>query len=972
LNAQKLKVIQEIETNDLSTKTIESETIETETIETTTQNATYSNIENANITNLNVTSEENINIQTTQILGLNGIIMINDNELTASAHQLNYNDISVEGQAENNRVLVLDENKNISGINNILCSNISGTILTQSQPNITSVGTLSSLNVTNNISCSNISGIILTQSQPNITSVGTLSSLNVTNNISCSNISGIILTQSQPNISHVGTLDELKVNSLGIINLYGSRITITSDIIPLGTYNLGSQTLGKFNILYSNQVGGSSVADYITNGYFTNLSVINLTFQNVPSITTTGTITINQNDLIRQDKIILSSTYGSKIRGNGNSIEICSGHNQGFMNGEISFRTNDGDGNYTSRFAVRSNLIWLNVDLLPVYTNTINLGSTTIYYNSSYITNMYSTNMYSTNINSTNISGTLTTAIQPIITSLGTLSALNCSGNISVNGTTTTNILNTSTISYNNNIVIMTTVANKTITLDSTYYKFTGSLVSDIVPYNNTYNLGSSSYYFNNCYLSNISNVNITTTNANITNLSVTNATINNFTNLNVNTTNNIYLITTQNIITRTLLPQTNNTYSLGGTLNYYNTLYINSISLTNSITPLYNLTSNVGGDGKLINTLYAKYIYSQSEPLAITSTQTNYPAILVQGTGGVRLLSQGNMIGINANNQIELTASYIAHNCHFRGWVDGAQNLGELGIRYNMIYVNNISSGNNMLNVSCSKLNITPSKDIYITQSKNINYWETVNISDPTGITLSASYSSVNKLWTQYIDSYYNYTFCYSSGGGSYEDKGWISRDASNQMNFTGQHHCINDETFIIDDINKYIGLIVVTTGKYSTCDSEGKPKTGKDAITINNSLPIIKLSNSRKQKSVFGVISNKEEGNKRAYAIGNFNSVFPKTEGDDRLYINGVGEGAIYIVNTNGNLSNGDYVQTSFISGYGEKQEDDIYHNYTVCKITCDCDFDLNSDIYECSEFVYNYVTYRKAFVGCIYLSG
>lgn len=205
LNAQKLKVIQEIETNDLSTKTIESETIETETIETTTQNATYSNIENANITNLNVTSEENINIQTTQILGLNGIIMINDNELTASAHQLNYNDISVEGQAENNRVLVLDENKNISGINNILCSNISGTILTQSQPNITSVGTLSSLNVTNNISCSNISGIIL--------------------------------TQSQPNISHVGTLDELKVNSLGIINLYGSRITITSDIIPLGIYN---------------------------------------------------------------------------------------------------------------------------------------------------------------------------------------------------------------------------------------------------------------------------------------------------------------------------------------------------------------------------------------------------------------------------------------------------------------------------------------------------------------------------------------------------------------------------------------------------------------------------------------------------------------------------------------------------------------------------------------------------------------
>jgi hypothetical protein len=328
--------------------------------------------------------------------------------------------------------------------------------------------------------------------------------------------------------------------------------------------------------------------------------------------------------------------------------------------------------------------------------------------------------------------------------------------------------------------------------------------------------------------------------------------------------------------------------------------------------------------------------------------------------------------MAINSGSYLELRGSYIAHNCNFRGWVDGTQNLGELGLRYNAIYVNNISSGSNMLNITCGKFNITPSKDIYIIQSKNIDYSGTVNFSDPTGITLSATYSTVNKLWTQYIDSYYNCVFCYSSGGDAYEDKGWISRDASNQMNFTGQHHCINDETFIIDDINNYIGLIVVTTGKYNTCDKEGKPQTGKHAITINNSLPVVKLSSSRKQKSVFGVISNMEEGNKRAYAIGNFNSVFPKTEGDDRLYINGVGEGAIYIVNTNGNLSNGDYVQTSFITGYGEKQDDDIYHNYTVCKITCDCDFDLNSDIYECSEFVYNYVTYRKAFVGCIYLSG
>ena len=31
----------------------------------------------------------------------------------------------------------------------------------------------------------------------------------------------------------------------------------------------------------------------------------------------------------------------------------------------------------------------------------------------------------------------------------------------------------------------------------------------------------------------------------------------------------------------------------------------------------------------------------------------------------------------------------------------------------------------------------------------------------------------------------------------------------------------------------------------------------------------------------------------------------------------------------------------------GLGEKQDDDILHNYTVAKITCDCDFDLNSEV-------------------------
>ena len=38
---------------------------------------------------------------------------------------------------------------------------------------------------------------------------------------------------------------------------------------------------------------------------------------------------------------------------------------------------------------------------------------------------------------------------------------------------------------------------------------------------------------------------------------------------------------------------------------------------------------------------------------------------------------------------------------------------------------------------------------------------------------------------------------------------------------------------------------------------------------------------------------------------------------------------------------MESGDYITTSNIPGYGEKQDDDILHNYTVAKITMDCDF-------------------------------
>ena len=190
-------------------------------------------------------------------------------------------------------------------------------------------------------------------------------------------------------------------------------------------------------------------------------------------------------------------------------------------------------------------------------------------------------------------------------------------------------------------------------------------------------------------------------------------------------------------------------------------------------------------------------------------------------------------------------------------------------------------------------------------------------------------------------------------------------------KMNFTGQHRCVPTEEL---DWKSYIGKLVVSTGKYNSYykDDNGVKKghTGKAGITINDALPIVELCKVEKDKRVFGVISDAEDSNttRREWGDGCFISLSSLENDSKRVFINGVGEGAMWVCNRNGNFENGDYIQSSELSGYGEKQDDDLYHNYTCAKITMDCLFELGNDKYECRQDGNDVV----AFVGVIYLTG
>lgn len=206
-------------------------------------------------------------------------------------------------------------------------------------------------------------------------------------------------------------------------------------------------------------------------------------------------------------------------------------------------------------------------------------------------------------------------------------------------------------------------------------------------------------------------------------------------------------------------------------------------------------------------------------------------------------------------------------------------------------------------------------------------------------------------------IDNAYadqNMSFHAWHSGTGFGIKHWFEDDGPNMnipvyvahWSFTGIHRSLthnivrNNEIDTFEkNINNLKGLIVISNGNYVDLD-------GNTDVNLNNSIPIAILCEKPNDKRVFGVIADMEQHADKPYrTIGTTAiQVVNKTYYNDyRALINSIGEGAIWVSNINGNFENGDYITSCSIPGYGRKQSDDLLHNYTVAKITCDCDFSL-----------------------------
>ncbi len=317
----------------------------------------------------------------------------------------------------------------LSGLSSVSATSLTGTLQTASQPNITTLGSVTSLNsITvgtgtlsglSSVSATSLTGTLQTASQPNITTLGGVTSINGITigtgtisgavSVSATSLIGTLTTAAQTNITSVGTLTGLSVS--------GSIIPTTNSTLDLGS---GSFRFGS--IWVTSVIGTISTASQ-------------------PNITTLGGVTSLNGITVGAGTLSgLSSISATSITGTLATAAQTSITSVGTLTG----------------LTVSGNIV-------PNTNNTLSVGSASFYFNALYATSITGTLQTASqpnittlggvtslnditvgsgtlsglsSLSATNIIGTIQTTNQSIITSVGALTSLGMNGNIALNDNT--------------------------------------------------------------------------------------------------------------------------------------------------------------------------------------------------------------------------------------------------------------------------------------------------------------------------------------------------------------------------------------------------------------------------------------------------------------------------------------------------------------------------------------------------------
>ena len=320
-----------------------------------------------------------------------------------------------------------------------------GTVTANAQPNITSVGTLISLDITGNLTAgnANLGNLVIANffsGSGNMLS--NIQGANVSGQVANALVAGTVYTNAQPNITSVGTLTSLNVSG-------------ASNLGPVGNVTITGGTNG-----YYLQTNGSGT----------------LTWAAVPTGTTISNGNSNINIPVANGNINITAT--------GNSVMVITG------NGVNVTGTLNATGNLTAGNASLGNAASANYFIGNLY-GTANLATFATTANSVAGANV------SGQVANALVAGTVYTNAQPNITSVGTLTTLDVTGNVNtgnINAGTGTggNITGGNLVSANYFTGTLTTNAQPNITSVGTLTSLdvSGHLVA------NTFQMGYGIYAF--------------------------------------------------------------------------------------------------------------------------------------------------------------------------------------------------------------------------------------------------------------------------------------------------------------------------------------------------------------------------------------------------------------------------------------------------------------------------------------------
>ena len=537
---------------------------------------------------------------------------------------------------------------NFSGnASNANFANTAGTVTASAQPNITSVGTLVSLEVSGNVTANAVktNQLLYANGDPyqfTTNAAGINTQVQFNNN----NAFGSSANFTFDNTTNTLAVTNISANGAGLSSLTGANVTGAVAFATTANAVAGANVSGEVAFAnVANNVAGANVSGAVTFATTANA---------VAGANVTGAVSFAN---------VANSVAVANVSGIGNIATVnLDGNVSNVLRGDGTFAGEAGNlnANYAN-FAGEA--FSVNASNIVGTVNLANFATTANAVAGSNVSGTVANATYALSSNVANIAGTVTTNAQPNITSVGTLTGLTVAGNILPNANVTYNLgsptqrwkdlyisgntidLNGSTITSDANGITLTNPLGGSYTVIGTGISNTASIVngnSSIVVQPN------SEINFNVNGTSNIvtisSNGLLVNSNANVTGNIVTAGTVTangNVTGGNLVTSNGVYANTAN--ITANLTSGNANLGNLA-TANYVNIANILSGNIANFTGNLTSLNANLG------NLATANYV--------------NIADVL---TGNIANFS-GNLTSLNANLGNLATANYIRTDELFNG----------------------------------------------------------------------------------------------------------------------------------------------------------------------------------------------------------------------------------------------------------------------------------------------------------------